>query len=191
MFGEFGNFGVWTTGEPEFTTGYEFGAHGSLGPASFGPTVWTADWSTGGTNDDPDVCLKADGSIGNNIQPGSVEHPSRTTRSSRALSPTARSSRAARTHAGGIVPGAVTDGEVGVLDTDYTNGNRHAVVDRPEHACSSTARRCRTRGHLIHRGPSPFMEEKGGTPVPRSAAPASAGAALTCVADGGAPGSRR
>jgi hypothetical protein len=128
---EFSGFGAWTPGAYEFTTDYTFGAYGSFGPASFGPIVWDADWSTDGTNEDPDVCLKADGSLGNNIQPGSVVHTITDGPIVEGAVTDGAIFEGGAYSVGGFTPGDVTPGDVSVRYTDYTNGDSTPVTDGP------------------------------------------------------------
>ena len=110
-------------GAPVFTDDFTFGEYGSFGPASFGPIVWDADWSTGGTNDDPDVCLKADGTLGNNIDPASLVHTFTDGPIVEGAIIDGAIFEGGVYVAGAPVPGAVTDGDIGVIYTDYTNGD--------------------------------------------------------------------
>ncbi len=128
---EFSDFGAWTLGEPEFTTDYTFGAYGSFGPASFGAIVWDADWSTGGTNDDPDVCLKADGTLGNNIDPTSLVHTFADGPIVEGAVTDGAIFEGGAYGVGAITPGDVTPGDVSVRYTDYTNGDSTPVTDGP------------------------------------------------------------
>ena len=106
-----------------FTDDYTFGEYGSFGPASFGPIVWDADWSTGGTNADPDVCLKADGTLGNNIDPASLVHTFTDGPTVEGAIIDGAIFEGGAYFVGAPVPGAVTDGDIGVIYTDYTNGD--------------------------------------------------------------------
>ena len=128
---DFGGFGAWTFDEPVFTDGYTFGAYGSFGPASFGPIVWDADWSTGDTNADPDVCLKADGTLGNNIDPASLVHTFSDGPIVEGAIEDGAIFEGGVYYAGAVVPGEVTPGDISVINTDYTDGDSTALVDGP------------------------------------------------------------